>query len=146
MAEPAHEHNRMTVGAPTEALERLEQQLALGRTRLAEQRAQRQALLRELKLARAAASDLSWELADVEQRLNDLEGQREGPGDLLMEREIASLASTRAALEERVLAQMLLVDDMVMRVAAKEQMLASAEQDWATREAQLIAEIAHIRP
>jgi hypothetical protein len=121
-------------------LEQLEQQLACGRARLAEQHAQRQAALRELKLVRATASDLSWELADVEQRLSDLKAQREGPEDPLMEREIASLSSRRAALEERVLRQMLLVDELVARDGAADQALAAAEQEWAVREAALIAE------
>ena len=143
MAESARDHNHMSA-AGAEALERLEQQLALGRARLAEQHAQRQAVLRELKQARAAASDLSWELADVEQRLRDLKEQREGPGDPLMEREIASLTGSRAALEERVLAQMLLVDDLVVRDGAADQALVAAEQEWAVREAALIAERDHI--
>ena len=64
---------------------------------MAKQRAQCQAALREVKLARAAASDRSWDLADVEQRLRDLKEQREGPGDPLLEREIASLTGRRAA-------------------------------------------------
>jgi hypothetical protein len=139
MAESAHDHNQTSGITGAEAVERLEQQLARGRARLAEQQAQRQVALRELKLARAAASDLSWELADVEQRLRDLKEQREGPEDPLMEREIASLTGRRAALEERVLRQMLLVDDLVVRAGAADQALAAAEQEWAAREAALIA-------
>ena len=140
MAESARGHNQLTNPVSAEARERLEQQLSQGRARLAEQHAQRHDALRELKLARAAASDFSWELADVEQRLRDLKEQREGPGDPLMEREIASLNGSRAALEERVLAQMLLVDDLVARAAAAEQALAAAGQEWAAREAALLAE------
>ncbi|HJZ48086.1 MAG TPA: hypothetical protein VKE41_13000 [Roseiflexaceae bacterium] len=134
MAESAREHNDVA-----QALERLEQQLARGRARLAELQAQGQAALREVKLARAAASDLSWELADVEQRLRELNEQREGPGDPLLEREIASLTTSRAVLEERVLAQMLLVDDLAARAGEAEQALAMATQEWAAREAVLIA-------
>ena len=111
---------------------------------MAQQRAQYQATLREAKLARAAASDSSWDLADVEQRLRDLTEQREGPGDLLLEREIAHLAGRRAKLEERVLTQLLLVDELIARAQVEEQALASAEQDWAMREATLIAERDHI--
>jgi hypothetical protein len=69
-----------------------------------------------------------------------LQEQHQGSGDLLREREIVSIASQRAALEERVLDQMLLVDDLVAQSAHKEQLLAAAEQDWATREGALIAE------
>jgi hypothetical protein len=123
-----------------EALDQIQQQLAEGRTRLTKQRAQCHALLREVKLARAAASDRSWELADVEQRLRDLNEQREGPGDLLMEREIAHLTSRRTKLEEDVLAHLLLVDDLSAQAQAAEQALAVAAQEWATREATLIVE------
>jgi hypothetical protein len=140
MAKSVRDHNHTSGAARAQAMEQLEQQLARGRARLAEQQAQRQAVLRELKLARAAASDLSWELADVEQRLRDLKEQREGPEDPLMEREIASLTSRRAALEERVLTQMLLVDDLVARDGAAGLALAAAEREWAAREAALLAE------
>jgi hypothetical protein len=57
-----------------------------------------------------------------------------------MEREIAHLAGRRAKLEERVLTQLLLVDDMIARTHANEQALASAEQAWAILEARLLAE------
>jgi hypothetical protein len=136
MAEQAPDHNNSTA----EALEQIQQQLAEGSTRVAMQRAQWQALLREVKLARAAANDSSWELADVEQRLRELAEQREGPGDPLLEREIAQLAGRRAELEERVLTQLLLVDDLIARAHTEEQALASAQHDWAAREAALIAE------
>jgi hypothetical protein len=144
MAELDHAHDNMTVARLAEALEQLQQQLAEGSARLTKQRAQYQAMLHEVKLARAAASDSSWDLADVEQRLNDLKEQREGPGDLLMEREIAHLTGRRAKLEERVLTQLLLVDDLIARTQVEEQALASAEQDWAMREAILIAKRDHI--
>ena len=140
MAELDHAHDNMTAARLAEALEQLQQQLAEGSARLTKQRTQYQAMLHEVKLARAAASDSSWDLADVEQRLNDLKEQREGPGDLLMEREIAHLTGRRAKLEERVLMHLLLVDDLIARTEVEEQALASAEQDWAMREATLIRE------
>ena len=140
MAKLEHAYDNMTTDRLAEALEQLQQQLTEGSARLAKLRAQCQAMLREAKLARAAASDSSWDLSDVEQRLRDLIEQREGPGDLLMEREIALLTERRAKLEERVLTQLLLVDDLIARTHAEEQALASAEQDWATREAILLAE------
>ena len=128
----------------TEALEQIQRQLAEGSARLAKQRTQYQATLREIKLARAGTSDCSWDLADVEQRLNDLIEQREGPGDLLMEREIAHLTGRRAKLEERVLNLLLLIDELIARAHVEEQALASAEQEWAMIEATLIAKRDHI--
>jgi hypothetical protein len=140
MAEIDHLYDNAPTNWPADILEQLQQQLAEGSAHLAEQRAQCRAMLHEIKLARASASDSSWELADIEQRLNDLKEQREGPGDLLMEREIAHLADRRAKLEERVLTQLLQVDDMIARVQAQEQALASAEKAWARHKARLIAE------
>lgn len=140
MAEKDHAHDNITANRLTEALEQIQQQLAEGRARVAQQRAQCQAMLREIKLTRAAANDSSWELADVEQRLRELTEQREGPDDLLLEREIAHLAGQRAKLEERVLTQLMLVDDLSARAQIEEQALVSAEQDWFMHEAALIAE------
>jgi hypothetical protein len=140
MAESVHKHNNIIDTMRPTTPEEIEQELAGGRADLAEQRGQRQAALREVKLARGVASDLSWELADLEQRLRDLKEQREGPGDLLVEREIASLSAARAALEERVLGQMLLVDELVARADSIAQALALGEQVWAEREATLLAE------
>jgi hypothetical protein len=140
MAESAGKHNNRTESTGIAALKAIEHELADAHARLTDERAQRQAAIRELKLARAVASDLSWELADLEQRLRDLLDQREGPADQLLEREIASLSAARAALEERVLGQMLLVDELVARAAALEQALSLTEQAWAEREAALLAE------
>lgn len=140
MAEQDHAHDNITVDRLTNALEQIQKQLAEGSAHVAQQRAQWQAMLREVKLARAAANDSSWELADVEQRLHELAEQREGPGDPLLEREIAHLTGQRAKLEEHVLTLLLLVDDLSVRTQSEEQALASIEQDWFQREAVLIAE------
>jgi hypothetical protein len=139
MTEQDHTYEQRTGESLAETLEQIQQRLAAGNADLAQLRAQHQATLREAKLARAAASDSSWDLADVEQRLRDLAEQREGPGDLLMEREIAYLAGRRTKLEERVLTQLLLVDELIARAHTQEQALASAEQDWTIREAALLA-------
>jgi hypothetical protein len=144
MAEQDQTHNYVTGEHLAEALEQIQQQLAAGGAHLAQLRAQHQATLREAKLARAAASESSWDLADVEQRLRDLTEQREGPEDLLMEREIAYLGGRRTELEERVLTQLLLVDDLIARAHTEEQAFVSAEQDWAIREAALLAERGHL--
>jgi hypothetical protein len=140
MADTAREYDNLTPAALTEALARLDHELAQGYARLAEHHAQRQEALRGLKSARGVASDLSWELADLEQHLRDLQDQREGPGDALLEREIASVAARRAALEEQVLAQMLLVDELVARTNAEEQALNAEEREWTTRAAEMTAE------
>jgi hypothetical protein len=140
MTDTARENDNLPAHMLTEALARVEQELAQGRAGLTDQYAQHQVALRAIRIARGTASDLSWELADLEQRLRDLQEQHQGSGDLLLEREIVSIANQRAALEERVLAQMLLVDDLVAQSAHQEQLLAAAEQDWAAREGALIAE------
>ena len=146
MAEKDHAYANTPADRLAEALEQIQQQLTAGRARVAQQRAQCQAVRREIKLARAAASDSSWELADVEQRLRELTEQREGPGDPLLEREIAHLAGQRAKLEEHVLTQLLLVDDLIVRAQAEEQALASAQHDWAVCEATLITERDRLDP
>jgi predicted nucleic acid-binding Zn-ribbon protein len=140
MANTAHKHDHLPVQALVDRLAQLEQQLAQGQAYLSEGRARHHSALSEVKIARAAASDLSWELADLEQRLRDLQEQREGPGDQLLERELASVAGRRAALEEQVLAQMLLVDELAARAAAEERALAAEEQALAARMTELSAE------
>jgi chromosome segregation ATPase len=139
MADSIHKHNNSPAELAKQ-LEELEQQLAAGSARMRERRAQHHAALGQVKVARAGASDLSWELADLEQRLRDLQEQRAGPRDPLLEREFASISGQRGALEEQVLAQMLLVDELAARAAADEQALAVDEQAWAAREAALNTE------
>ena len=133
MAEKVSVDDNITADLLAEELEQIQQ-------RLAARRAQCQALRREVKLARAAANDSSWELADVEQRLRELAEQREGPGDPLLEREIVHLTRQRAQLEEHVLTQLLQVDELIERVQVEELALASAQHDWAVREAALRVE------
>jgi len=133
MAEKASVDDNITADRLANELEQIQQ-------RLDERRAQCQALRREVKLARAAATDSSWELADVEQRLRELAEQREGPGDPLLEREIVHLTRQRVQLEERVLTQLLQVDELIERVQVEELALASAQHDWAVREAALRVE------
>lgn len=123
-----------------EALVTLEQSLAAGRAELAALRAQYQALLRRLRSERARASDLAWELSELELRLRDLQEQREGPADPLVERELASMAVQRAALEELALTQLFQIDELEARHAAVGQALDAGEREWAAREATLIAE------
>jgi chromosome segregation ATPase len=133
-----HQH----IGA--EELARLDQALADGQAQLNERRTRRHTAHSDLKSARGQASDLSWELEDLEQRLRDLKGQREGPGDPLLDRELVSIAARRAELEERVLAQMLLVDELARHATAEEQALGEEERAWTQLKAALEAERARI--
>ncbi|HEX9371436.1 MAG TPA: hypothetical protein VF897_10530 [Roseiflexaceae bacterium] len=128
MMEHAAGHDNQTAQALAETLARLDHELAAEMARVREREVERDTALSQLKSARAAASDLSWELEDLEQRLSDLKAQREGPRDPLLERELSSLASRRAALEERVLAQMLLVDELATRAKAAQRALAAEQQ------------------
>jgi cell division protein FtsB len=123
-----------------EALERLNQELAAGRAQLDQRRIEQRTAIGRLKSMRGALSDLAWELEELEQRLRDLQAQREGPSDPLAEREIASIRGRRAVLEEQLLTQMLLVDELAATIAAEEQQLAIASDEWGARETRLVAE------
>src|SRR5687768_6103996 len=85
------------------ALERVDRELSEGRERYRLLRAQESELVGQLKSERERASDLAWELEDLEQRMRDLAEQRGGPIDPLLERELTSIAGQRTALEERLL-------------------------------------------
>jgi chromosome segregation ATPase len=127
-----------------EALERLNQDLAAGQAQLDERRMHQRAAISRLKSMRGALSDLAWELEELEQRLRDLQAQREGPNDPLAEREIASIRGRRTALEEQLLRQMLEIDELAANIAAEEQLLATANDEWAARETALLAERARV--
>jgi chromosome segregation ATPase len=132
-----------TPGEPpglAEHLERLNQSLEQGRAELAGLHEHLNAVRSQLRSARAHASDLAWELEDLEHHLYDLRRRREGPGDLLLERELASMTQRHAVLEEQALAQMLHVDELVARYAVEEQALTEQERAWAAREATLLTE------
>jgi hypothetical protein len=123
-----------------ETLDRLNQVLAAGQAQLQDRRIQQRAAIGRLKGMRGAQSDLAWELEELEQRLRDLQAQREGPNDPLAEREIVSLRGRRAALEEQLLTQMLEIDELAANIAAEEQLLATASDVWIARETTLLAE------
>jgi len=125
-------------------LDRLNRKLAAGQAQLHERQLHQRAAVGQLKGMRGALSDLAWELEELEQRLRDLQAQREGASDPLVEREIASIQRQRAALEERLLTQMLQVDELAASVAAEEQKLATASDEWSAREVALRAERAQI--
>jgi hypothetical protein len=93
-----------------------------------------------LKSARAHASDLAWELEELELRLRDFQAPPAGPIDSSLEHELAGLLRHRAELEEQALAQLLEVDELTTQCAAAEQGLAAQARAWAPREAELIGE------
>jgi hypothetical protein len=123
-----------------ETLDRLNQELAAGQAQIYGRRMQQRAAISQLKGMRGALSDLAWELEELEHHLRDLQAQREGPIDPLAEREIASIRGRRAALEERLLAHMLQVDELAATTAAEEQALAIASDEWLARKTALLAE------
>ncbi len=115
-----------TIVELADTLARIDQQLAAGRAQLQERRDHQRAAIGQLKSVRSTLSDLAWELEELEQRLRDLQAQREGPDDPLVEREVASMLARRAAFEEQLLTLMLQVDQLAADVAAEEQALAAA--------------------
>jgi len=129
-----------TVVELAEALGRLDRQLAAGREQLQERRNQQRSAIGRLKSVRSTLSDLAWELEELEQRLSDLQAQREGPDDPLVEREVASMISRRSAFEEQLLALMLQADQLAADVAAEERALAAASEEWSSIEQALVAE------
>lgn len=70
-----------------------------------------------LKSANALLHDLAWELEELQARLESLRAQRGGPIDILLEREISELERQSAALEDRLLQQMLSTDKLVAQIA-----------------------------
>lgn len=77
--------------------------------------------LHQLKSANATLHELAWEIEEVEQRLQALLGQQEGPIDILTEREIKELKRQHAELEDRMLDQMLRTDELAAQVARVQQ-------------------------
>jgi len=77
--------------------------------------ARRHATLSELKSARARASDIAWDIADLEYQLNELYTKRGDTADTQLEQQISGLLSRRTDLEEQSLAQMLSIDELTKR-------------------------------
>ncbi|NJK79234.1 MAG: hypothetical protein HC876_01670 [Chloroflexaceae bacterium] len=73
-------------------------------------------VLWQLKNTHALHKELAWELDDVEYSLRSLRGQQDGPTDRLLEREITLLERRRATLEDRVLRELLRIDELTARV------------------------------
>lgn len=82
-----------------------------------EKLAQRQrAQWNELKNTYALLHELAWEIEEVQQRLETLLAQREGPTDILVEREINELYRRHSLLEDQMLHQMLRADELSSQI------------------------------
>lgn len=79
--------------------------------------------LGQLKNTHALQSDLAWQLDELEERLRDLYELRDGPTDILIEREISSLEEQRSALEDRVLHEMIRIDELTAQITRVQQEL-----------------------
>lgn len=103
---------------------------------------QRRELSGRLKLERGQASDLHWELDELETRLRELMAtEREGPNDPLAARELALLREQRNQLEDRVLEQMEHVDRVARELAEADTLWRERSLEWATREPALREEL-----
>jgi len=137
-----HSDKRAALAA---ALGQLEQALTQARAELAPLRAEIQRARSQLKSERAHATDLAWELEELELRLRDLRVQHAAATDPLQAHMIASVAERCVVLEEQALTQLIRVDELAAQCAAAEQALTERERAWAAREAQLNAECERIR-
>lgn len=81
------------------------------------------AQLDELKSANAMLHELAWEIEEVEQRLQVLVAQREGPTDIFLEREINELKRRHVALEDQLIHQMLRADELAAKVETVQQQM-----------------------
>lgn len=133
------------------ALALLDRELEAGQAQVRERLAQQRSAISQLKSVRGALSDLAWEIEELDLRLRDLQAQRDGPHDPLVEREVASMLSRRAGMEERLLAQMLAADELAAMIAAEELALSAAQSAWSARvsvlqvdRAQVVELLAHI--
>ncbi len=70
----------------------------------------------ELKNIHALLHELAWEIEEVQQRLETLLAQREGPTDILVEREINELHRRHALLEDQMLHQMVRADELASQI------------------------------
>ncbi len=70
----------------------------------------------ELRSTYALLHELAWEIEEIQQRLDTLLLQREGPTDILVEREINELYRRRALLEDQMLHQMLRADELSSQI------------------------------
>jgi predicted nucleic acid-binding Zn-ribbon protein len=93
----------------------------------------------QLKHERGRASDLQWELDEIEARLRELGAQeREGPSDPLVARELAILRDRRGQIEDQALAQMERVDQAVSELTDADTTWRERSAAWAAREPELL--------
>jgi len=138
--ESSSEREQSSAAKLAATLAQIEREIAEGQARLRDRQLRQRAAISQLKGVRGALSDMAWELEELERRLGELQAQREGPDDPLVERELASMRGRRAALEEQLLAIMLQADQLAAEIAAEEQALAEANRVWAAHEAGLSSE------
>jgi hypothetical protein len=92
----------------------------------------------QLKHERGRATDLQWELDEIETRLRELGAQEhEGPSDPLVARELAVLRERRSQFEDRTLEQMERVDLAVSALASADTEWLARSEAWAAREPEL---------
>lgn len=77
--------------------------------------------LDQLKNTNAVLHEIAWDIEEIEQRLYALLAQREGPIDILAEREINELQRQQADLEDQMLHEMLRADELAAQVAHVQQ-------------------------
>ena len=95
----------------------------------------------QLKYERGRASDLHWELEEIELRLRTLSAQnQEGPSDPLVARELALLRDTRDQLEDQALLQMERVAQIEREFVEVDGAWQRQRAEWAEREPVLRAE------
>jgi predicted nucleic acid-binding Zn-ribbon protein len=88
-----------------------------------------------LKHERGRASDLQWELDEIEARLRELAAQEgEGPSDPLVARELAMLREQRNHFEDQALEQMERVETLVHELTDADIAWQQHSAAWAERE------------
>jgi predicted nucleic acid-binding Zn-ribbon protein len=91
-----------------------------------------------LKQERGRATDLQWELDEIEARLRELAVQeREGPSDPLVARELAMLREQRNQLEDQALEQMERVETLVQELTDADTAWHERSAAWTQREPEL---------
>lgn len=94
------DHERLTLLAEQQKVVEQDEASAVAQLRL-----RRQALAQQLKVERERASDLDWELAETELRIQALTAEQAERSDPLAAREVAELRKHRDELEDEVLQQ-----------------------------------------
>jgi len=106
---------------------------------------QRREVSGQLKHERGRATDLQWELDEIETRLRDLQTQEHGgPSDPLVARELSMLREQRDQLETQALEQMERVEQLVGELTDADTAWRERSVAWAEREPQLRDELEQV--